>query len=117
MSMRQQAVPPIYKGKGSKLDVSKYRLISLTNAFFTNKKEKLVRKRIVEHLEANNLIFTSQSGFRSGRSTLSQLLRSQIKHVESINSRSCIDGIYTDLSKAFGSISNAKLIMNYTLMV
>ena len=83
--MRQQAVPqawklanvvPIYKGKGSKLDVSNYRPISLTNVF-CKLMEKLVRKSIVEHLEANNLISASQSGFRSGRSTLSQPLLSQ----------------------------------------
>jgi len=85
MSMRQKAVPqawklanvvPIYKGKGSKLDVSNYRPISLTNVF-CKLMEKIVRKRIVDYLNANELISAAQSGFRSGYSTLSQLLLSQ----------------------------------------
>jgi hypothetical protein len=119
MSMSQQAVPqawklanviPVYKGKGSKLDVSNYRPISLTNVY-CKLMETLVRNRIVKHLEANDLISASQSGFRSGRSTLSQLLLSHFKLVDSVNSRSCIDGIFTDLSKAFDSISHSKLLM------
>ena len=121
MSIRQQAVPqawklanvvPIYKGTGSKLDVSNYRPISLTNVF-CKLMEKLVRKSIVEHLEANNLISASQSDFRSGRSTLPQLLQSQCKLVDGFNNRSSIDGVYTytDLSKAFDSISHAKLLV------
>ena len=68
-------------------------------------------KKIVEHLEANDLISASQSGFLSSRSTLSQLLLSQFMLVDNINSRSCIDGIYTDLSKAFDSISHTKLLI------
>ena len=74
--------------------------------------EKLVRKSIVEHLEANNLISAFQSGFRSGRSTLFQLLLSQCKLVDGCNNRSSIEGVYTDLSKAFDSISHAKLLVN-----
>ena len=117
--MRQQAVPkawkfanvvPIYKEQGFKLDVSNYRPISLTNVF-CKLMEKLVRKRIVEHLKANILIFAFQSGFCSGFSTLSQPLLSQFNLVDSIYSRSCIDSIYTDLSKAFDSIFYTKLIM------
>ena len=109
MSMRQQAVPqawklnnvvPLYKGKGSKLDVSKYRSFNLTNVF-CKLMETLARKCIAEHLEANDLISASQFGLRSCHSTLPQLLLSQFKLVDNINSRSCIDGIYTDLSKAF----------------
>jgi exonuclease III len=119
MSMRQQAVPqawklanvvPIYKGKGSKLDVTNYRPISLTNVF-CKLMEKLVRKRIVKYLDTNELISVSQSGFRSGRSTLSQLLLSHFKLIDGVNNRSCIDGVYTDLSKAFDSISHKKLLL------
>ena len=118
-STRQQAIPqawklanvvPIYKGKGSKLDVSNYRPISLTNVF-CKLMEKLVHKSIVEHLETNNLISASQSGFRSGRFTLSQLLLSQCKLVDGFNNRSSIDGVYSDLRKAFDSISHTKLLV------
>ncbi len=119
MSMRQQFVPhawkianvvPIYKGKGSKLDVTNYRPISLTNVF-CKLMEKLVRKKVVDYLDTNALISPFQSGFRSGHSTLSQLLLAHSKYVESFNNRACIDAVYTDLSKAFDSISHTKLLV------
>jgi hypothetical protein len=119
MSVQQQAIPdawklanvvPIYKGKGSKLDVTNYRPISLTNVF-CKLMESLIRKKVVDFLDTNNLISESQSGFRSCRSTLSQLLLSKSLLVDAINDRACIDGVYTDLSKAFDSISHKKLIL------
>jgi hypothetical protein len=64
MSMRQQTVPhawklanvvPIYRGEGSKLDITNYRPISLTNVF-CKLMEKLVCKRIDTHLKSNALI-------------------------------------------------------------
>ena len=106
LSMRQQAVPQtwklanvvtIYKGKGTKSDVSNYRPISLPNVV-CKLMEKLVRKSIVEHLGANDFISASQSSFRSSRFILSPLLLSQFKLVDNINNRSCFDGIYIDLS-------------------
>ena len=44
-------------------------LVKLT--FFCKLKKQFSRKRIVEQLEANDLISASQSGFRSVRSMLS----------------------------------------------
>ena len=82
MSIRQRALPsawklahvvPIYKGKGSKLNVENYRPISFINVF-CKLMETLICTKIVKFLDANNLISLSQSGFRHGRSTLSQLL-------------------------------------------
>ena len=72
MSIRQRVLPsawklahvvPIYKGKGSMLNVENYRRISLTNVF-CKLKETLIRAKIVKFLDANNLISPSQSGFR-----------------------------------------------------
>ena len=68
MSIRQRALPsawklalvvPIYKGKGSKLNVENYRPISLTNVF-SKLMETLIRTKIVKFLDANNLISPSQ---------------------------------------------------------
>ena len=48
-------------------------------------------------------------GFRSGRSTLSRLLLVNVKFIECINNRACIDGVYTDISKVFDFISHKNL--------
>ena len=98
----------IYKSKGSKAQVENYRLISLTNVF-CKFMESLVRKKVVDFLNSNNLISPSQWGFRSGRSTMSQLLLATSKLVDAFNERACADAVYTNLSKAFDSISHKKL--------
>ncbi len=71
--------------------------------------ESLVRVKNFDYLDANALISQSQSGFRSGHSTLSQLILASSKLVESINNNACVDCVYTDLSKAFDSISHKNL--------
>jgi hypothetical protein len=118
MSMRQKLLPsawklanvvPIFKGKGSKLSAENYRPISLTN-IFCKLMESLIRKKVLDFLDENSLISPSQSGFRPSRSTLSQLLLAKSSLVDCINDRACIDGIFTDLSKAFDSISHKKLL-------
>ena len=46
-----------------------------------------------------------------GRSTLSQLVLAKSNLVDCSNIRACINTIYTDLSKAFDSISYDKLLV------
>ena len=64
MSLQQGYVPktwktekivPIYKGKGSTLEVNNYRPISLTNVFCKTL-ERLIRCSIVSHLEFEKLL-------------------------------------------------------------
>ncbi len=119
MSLKQQVVPsawkvanviPIFKGKGSKLSTDNYRPISLTNVF-CKLMESLVRAKVISFLDCNNLISPFQWGFRSGRSTLSQLLLSKSKLVDCFNDRACADAVFTDMSKAFDSISHRKLLI------
>ena len=106
MSIKQRALPstwklahivPIYKGKGSKLNVVNYRPISLTNVF-CKLMETLIRTKIVKFLDANNLISPYQSGFRHGRSNLSQLLLASNALVKCVDDRARVDSVYTDLS-------------------
>ena len=82
MTIQQGCVPkmwqiakfiPIFKGKGSMLEVKNYRPISLTS-FYCKTLERLVRSKIMSYLESENLLSTCQSGFRSGLSTLTQLI-------------------------------------------
>jgi hypothetical protein len=72
--------------------------------------EKVIRGKIIDFLDDANLITPCQSGFRNGRSTLSQLILTQAHIVNDFNNRVGTDAIYTDLSKAFDSLSHPKLL-------
>ena len=52
-----------------------------------------------------------QYGFRSGRSTVSQLLLDNAKFIECINNRAYVYGVYTGMSKACDYISHKKYAM------
>ena len=80
-SMRQGVIPPdlllvhvcpIHKG-GSKVDPSQYRPVALTSHLI-KVFERVVRKVLVQYLESMGHIPNEQHGFRSSRSTLTQLL-------------------------------------------
>ena len=100
---------PIYKGRGSRVDVKNYRPISLTSVF-CKAMEKLLKNIIIDFLDNNNLISSCQSGFRSVRSTLSQLILTQAHIIKDANNRVGTDAVYTDLPKAFDSLSHPKLL-------
>ena len=93
MSIQQGCVPkvrkiakviPIFKGKGSMLEVKNYRPISHT-IVYCKTLERLVRGKIMFYLELENLLSTCQSGFRSGLSTLTQLINAQAVIIDNIN--------------------------------
>ena len=86
-------VIPIFKGKGSMLEVTNYRPISLTNVY-CKILGRLVRNKIMSYLESENLLSTCQSGFRTGLSTLTQLINVQALIVDNINQLKCVDGVY-----------------------
>ena len=92
-------------GKGSKLNVENYRPIGLIDLFF-KLTESLIRKKILEFFDVNELTSLSQSGFKPGWFKLSQLFMANNALVDCFNVRVCIDGVYKDLSKAFDSISH-----------
>ena len=67
-------VSPIYKGSNKKQDdPASYRPVSLTS-IACRIMEKIVKKHINTHLNVFRLISPHQHGFRSKRSTESQLL-------------------------------------------
>ena len=92
------------------LKVKNYRPISLTNVYCKTS-ERLVRSKIMSYLESENLLSLCQSGFKSGLSTLTQLINAQALIVDNINQLKCVNGVYTDLSKAFDTITHSKLLL------
>ena len=69
---RSANVTPIYK-KGDRTDPGNYRPVSLTSQV-CKVLESIVRKHILQHLDANNILSDKQHGFREGRSCLTNLL-------------------------------------------
>ena len=76
--MKIQSITPIFK-KGDKSDPGNYRPISLTSHLIQIF-ERVIRKKLVCHLESNSILSNKQHGFRKGRSCLTHLL----KHIDDI---------------------------------
>ena len=92
-------ISPIHKG-GSRVDPSKYRPVALTSHLI-KVFERVIRKSLVTHFEALDLLPDNQHGFRQLRSTLTQLLTHWDSVLESLEKGESVDVIYTDFSKAF----------------
>ena len=99
---KNQLITPVFK-KGSKAIPQNYRPISLTSHIIKTF-ERIIRNKIVDHLERNHIICKSQHGFRKGRSCLTQL----IKHIDIILKNFLnghdTDSIYLDFAKAFDKV-------------
>ena len=101
-------ITPLHKG-GSKQLAENYRPVALTS-HIAKALEKLVRQSIVNHLDQNDILSNSQHGFRSGHSTVSQLLSHMEAVVDGLDSDSCVDVIYLDFSKAFDKVDIGLLL-------
>ena len=102
-------VSPIFK-KGSKLKPGNYRLVSLTSVA-CKVMEKIVRDRITNHLNRNQLLTDCQHGFIKGRSCVTQLLAMLDKWTEILDQGGNIDAIYLDFSKCFDSVPHERLLL------
>ena len=101
-------VTPIFK-KGFKKLASNYRPISLTSQV-CKIMEKLIKGRIIDHLNANSLINDSQHGFTSGRSCLTNLLTFLESLTSHVDQGLPVEVLYLDFSKAFDKVPHQRLI-------
>ena len=104
----QAVITPIYKG-GIKSEPANYRPVALTN-HVTKIFERVLRKAIVHHMEINNMMNVTQHGFRSGRSTISQLLHYYDDIFTKIEEGKEVDSVYLDVSKAFDKVDHNILL-------
>ena len=95
-------------------DPSDYRPISLTSCV-GKLAERVVKKRLYNFLEKNNLIPIQQSGFRNKRGTTDNLLFITQKIKEAINRGRRACGIFFDISKAFDRVWHAGVIYKLIL--
>ena len=117
-SMSEGRVPPIYKSsfisplhkKDSKAVAANYRPISLTS-HIVKIYERVLRNRIVSHLESNGLICNRQHGFRRGKSCLTQLLHHFDEIIEAFQNGHDVDALYLDYAKAFDKVDHRLLLV------
>jgi hypothetical protein len=101
-------IKPIYK-TGDKSSPSNYRPISPLPAF-SKIFEKVIYKRLFDHLNNNAILNEHQFVFRSEMSTenASHILLNEI--LEALNSKQMVGGIFCDLHKAFDCINHVVLL-------
>ena len=92
-------IAPLHKG-GSKAIPKNYRPIALTSHVIKIF-ERVLRRKLMEYIETNDLYNPGQLGFRLGRSCLLQLLDHFDRVLEAMEDRKNMDVIYTDFAKAF----------------
>ena len=104
----KQTIVPIFK-KGNKADPANYRPVSLTSHLIKIL-ERIIRKKLLEYIDANNIIVTEQYGFCSGKSCTTQLLSHFEKILEILDKCANADVIYLDFSKAFDKVDHEILL-------
>lgn len=111
---KQAKVTMIPKKPNDAHNPENYRPISLTNSI-SKLVEKLIKNRLVHYLETNNLIIKNQSGFRSNKCTIDNVIYFKQKCLEAFSlkrqtnvNKMC--GIVFDIEKAFDKVWHEGLL-------
>ena len=107
-ALKSGIITPIHKG-GDRTKPQNYRPVSLTSHVIKIF-EKIVRDKLVNHINLLNLFNENQHGFLSGRSCVSQLLQHYNSIIEGIENGDDVDIIYLDFAKAFDKVHHGTLI-------
>ncbi|XP_072395321.1 uncharacterized protein [Diabrotica undecimpunctata] len=100
---RQATTIPIKKNDSSPNLLKSYRPISLTCSL-CKLLEKMVNKRLLWYLERNNILDPFQTGFRSNRSTIDNLVTLHTDIVNAFSNRSEVIAVTLDIQSAFDTI-------------
>jgi len=100
-------VTPIFK-KGSKTSTNNYRPVSLTSQV-VKILEPLIRSRIMQYLEDNNIVTNYQHGFVTKKSCFTNFLETYENWTLAVDSGHGVDVIYLDYRKAFNSVPHGRL--------
>ena len=99
---REATITPIYK-KGSRHSPSSYRPISLTSIpckIF----ERVIKEKMLQHLQSNNLVSRSQHGFLPGRSCITNMLTLMDSLTQAYDDGQISEAVFIDFSKAFDRV-------------
>ena len=108
--MKIAKVVPIYKSK-EKDKLTNYRPVSLLPAI-SKILEKVVYKRTFEFINMDKIFYKSQYGFRAKHSTINAVTEFVNNVEHSLDKRESTLSVFLDLSKAFDTIDNVKLLLN-----
>ncbi len=89
---KSATITPIFKNKGSKHQATNYRPVSLTS-IPCKVLEKIIRKKIMEHMKSNDFFTSFQHGFLDGRSCVTNLLSSLDYWTRILDEKGAIDCI------------------------
>ena len=109
-TLKHANVVPVLKKPSLDKDLMKnYRPVS--NLTYLSKiLEKVVAKRLLDHMAHNNLHETLQSAYKPAHSTETALLRVQNDFLQAIDKRQCGMLILLDLSAAFDTVDHSVLL-------
>ena len=107
-SLKLQTIIPLFK-KGSKSLAENYRPVSLTSHLI-KLLERVLRKKLIKHIEDNKLLSNNQHAFRAGRSCVSQLLVHMEFVLHALENNKNIDVVYLDFAKAFDKVDHVILM-------
>ena len=105
---KEANVTPIFK-KGSKLERSNYRPVSLTS-IICKILESIIRDKIMKYMQVKRLITSSQHGFVPNKACVTNLLETLDIVTDAVNKGHLVDLVLLDLAKAFDKVSHEKLI-------
>ena len=100
-------ITPVYKHGPAEMPKN-YRPISLTSVA-GKLMERGIANTLYEHLSCNGLLSSVQHGFVKGKSTCTNLLECVNDWTLILQDKSCVTVAYVDFSKAFDTVSHAKL--------
>jgi len=101
-------VIPLYK-KGNKTDLSNYRPISLPTAF-SKVIEKIIHKRLYQHLKKNEVLVKEKFGFRDNSSTDMATYDLLNTVLLSLDRKLIVGGVFCDLQMAFDWVDHNILL-------
>jgi hypothetical protein len=101
-------VKPLFKN-GEKNNPSNYRPISLLTSF-SKIFEKIIYKRLYQHICVINILTNEQFGFRPQSSTTKASFTLIKEILEAFNNKKIVGGVFCDLKKAFDSVNHNLLL-------
>ena len=100
--LKKARVVPIFKTGDNSL-INNYRPISILS-FYLKVFEKLMYNKLYNFIEANDILYAHQYGFRRGHSTQQAIITLINKITKSLNSDDFVISVFIDLNKAFDRV-------------
>jgi len=106
---KDASVVPLFK-KGDRTKAVNYRPVSLTS-ISSKLLEHVVHSSIMDHFDKHKFLNDAQHGFRQKRSCETQLISTIDDFSQCLNSKSQIDAILLDFSKAFDKVDHEGVLL------